>query len=107
MAKKSASKTTSKPAGKPMGSSKTAQMSKSLSQQTGKSSAKSPGQSSGPKNEGEGNKTAARNYNAGTKQFVESGKVGAAAKAAEKAIDGPEGKELRKAEKAGLKPSRR
>jgi hypothetical protein len=57
-------------------------------------------------NEGEGNKSAARRYNEGTKDFVKSGKVGAAAKAAEKAIEGAEGKELRKAEKAGLKHSR-
>ncbi len=64
------------------------------------------GKSSGQKNEGEGNKTAARHYNANTEKFVKAGKVAAAAKAAEKAIDGPEGKSLRQAEKEGLKHSR-
>jgi hypothetical protein len=53
------------------------------------------------KNEGEGNHTAAKQYNDAQKQFAESGKVGPAAKDAAKAVDGPEGNELRKAEEAG------
>jgi hypothetical protein len=53
------------------------------------------------KNEGEGNQTAARQYNEAQKSFAESGKVGAAAKDAARAVDGPEGDELRKAEEIG------
>lgn len=60
----------------------------------------------GQKNEGEGNKTAARHYNDKTTAFAKSGKVDAAAKKAEQAVDGAEGKELRQAEKEGLKHSR-
>ncbi len=52
-------------------------------------------------NEGEGNKTAAKHYNQATQKFVQEGKVGPAAKAAEKAVDGPEGEELRRAEEIG------
>jgi len=54
---------------------------------------------SGLENEGEGNKTAARRYDEETRKFVESGKVDPAASEAKKAIDGPEGEELRRAEK--------
>lgn len=53
----------------------------------------------GLENEGEGNKTAARRYDDATQKFVESGKVEPAAREAKKAIDGPEGDELRRAEK--------
>jgi len=53
----------------------------------------------GLENEGEGNKTAARRYDDATEKFVESGKVDEAAREAKKAIDGPEGEELRRAEK--------
>ena len=52
-------------------------------------------------NEGEGNRTAARAYNKGATQFTGSGKVEAQAKAAERAVDGPEGPALRDAEAAG------
>jgi hypothetical protein len=62
--------------------------------------------SSGQQNEGEGNKTAARHYNEDTRKFVKDGKVEQAAKDAEKALDGAEGQELRKAEREGLKHSR-
>lgn len=58
------------------------------------------------RNEGEGNRTAARAYNEAQQKFVKSGKVEKAAKDAEKAIDGPEAKELEKAEKEGLKHAR-
>ena len=67
--------------------------------------------SSGLENEGEGNKTAARHYNDATQKYVESGKVADAAREAQEALDGPEGEELRRAEKegkshaAGAKPS--
>jgi hypothetical protein len=53
------------------------------------------------KNEGEGNHTAAKEYNDGQKKFAQSGRVDQAAKDAAKAVDGPEGDELRKAEEAG------
>jgi hypothetical protein len=53
------------------------------------------------KNEGEGNHTAAKQYNDAQKQFVQSGKVDSAAKDAARAVDGPEGAALRKAEEAG------
>lgn len=51
-------------------------------------------------NEGEGNRTAARRYNEATREFIDSGKVGEAARKAKEAVDGPEGEELRKAEAA-------
>jgi hypothetical protein len=53
------------------------------------------------KNEGEGNHTAAKQYNDAQKRFAESGKVDPAAKDAAKAVDGPEGSELREAELIG------
>ena len=51
-------------------------------------------------NEGEGSRTAAHNYNKGTADFIASGKVPKAARDAEKALDGPEAAELKKAEEA-------
>lgn len=53
------------------------------------------------KNEGEGNRTAARQYNEAQKQFAQSGKVEPAARDAARAVDGPEGNDLRKAEQEG------
>jgi hypothetical protein len=58
-----------------------------------------------PANEGEGNRTAARHYNDAQHKFAESGKVASGAKDAEKAIEGPEGEELRRAEEIGKKHS--
>ncbi len=52
-------------------------------------------------NEGEGNRTAAKQYNDAQKKFADSGKVGPAATDAAKAVDGAEGSELRKAEEIG------
>ena len=57
----------------------------------------------GFENEGEGNKTAARNYNKATEEYVRSGKSEKAAADAKKAVEGPEGAELREAEEEGLK----
>jgi hypothetical protein len=54
----------------------------------------------GDANEGEGNYTAARHYNDATRDYVKSGRVDQAAKKAEAAVEGPEGKELREAELA-------
>lgn len=45
-------------------------------------------------NEGEGNRTAAKEYNKETKAFVKSGRVGEAAAEAKRAMDGAEGKDL-------------
>ena len=59
------------------------------------------------KNEGEGNRTADRNYRKRTKEFIASGRVGAAAKSAAKAMSGGERKELEKAEAKGKAPARK
>ncbi len=61
---------------------------------------KSPS-SAGSENEGEGNKTAAREYNREQKQFAESGKVEPAARDAARALDTDEAKELKQAERIG------
>ncbi|MCC7048320.1 MAG: hypothetical protein IT562_16520 [Alphaproteobacteria bacterium] len=53
------------------------------------------------RNEGEGNKTAARNYNEKTRNFVESGKVEKNADKARAAVEGAEHDQLEQAEKAG------
>jgi hypothetical protein len=55
----------------------------------------------GGENQGEGDYKSARVYNEHQKQFNESGKIEKAAKDAEKAIEGKEGDELRRAEEAG------
>ena len=53
------------------------------------------------KNEGEGNRTAARQYDEAQRRFVKSGKVDEKAKEAERAIAGKEGVALREAELVG------
>lgn len=50
-------------------------------------------------NEGEGSRSAARNYDRGVEQTVKGGHVEESAKKAEAALDGAEGDELRAAEK--------
>jgi hypothetical protein len=58
-------------------------------------------------NEGEGNRTADREYREGVRRHVESGASEPAAEEAQEALEGAEGDELRKAEeaaKAGRKP---
>jgi len=57
-------------------------------------SAKSP-------NEGEGNRTAARQYNEATREFIASGKVDEQAEAARRAVEGRERAELERAEATG------
>ncbi|HEX7198651.1 MAG TPA: DUF2934 domain-containing protein [Dongiaceae bacterium] len=52
-------------------------------------------------NEGEGSRTAALAYDHSQTEFAQKGDVKGKAKAAKKALDGPEGAELRKAEAAG------
>ncbi len=54
-----------------------------------------------PKNEGEGSRIAAKQYNEATRKFVESGKVDSAAKDAERAVEGVEAEELKHAEDEG------
>jgi hypothetical protein len=51
--------------------------------------------------EGEGNHTAARQYDDATEEFARSGKVGKAARDAARALDGPEAADLERAEEAG------
>lgn len=53
---------------------------------------------SGQRNEGEGNKTAARRYDKAVEKTVKSGVVAEKARAAVRALEGPEGRELRRAE---------
>jgi hypothetical protein len=60
----------------------------------------------GQRNEGEGNKTAARHYNEATTEFAKSGKVEEKAQEARKAVDGQDGDKLRKAEREGLQKAR-
>jgi hypothetical protein len=70
-----------------------------------KSQRKSPiGKQQGPAqpaNEGEGSRSAARDYNERTERFIHSGKVDESAKKAERAVDSSERKELTDAEKIG------
>jgi hypothetical protein len=53
------------------------------------------------KNEGEGNRTAAREYNEATKRFTQSGRVEESGKKAKKAVEGREQAELERAEQVG------
>ena len=55
-------------------------------------------------NEGEGDKTAARQYNEGQQRFAQSGKVGRA-REAEEALDGPEKEAFQQAEAVGKRHS--
>lgn len=57
------------------------------------------------RNEGEGNHTAARQYDKAQTDFAKSGKVEPAARDAARAVDGPEGEALREAEQAGKRHS--
>lgn len=52
---------------------------------------------------GEGNRTAAKRYNAGVEQTVKSGQVEELADEAKKALAGPEGEALRAAEEKAKK----
>lgn len=53
------------------------------------------------RNEGEGNKTAARQYNEAQQRFVKSGKVEEKAREAEQSLKTPEKPELERAEAIG------
>lgn len=61
---------------------------------------KNPDKGSQP-NEGEGNRSAARDYNQRTKRFANSGQVEKKAREARQAVDGEEGDELARAETEG------
>lgn len=52
-------------------------------------------------NEGEGSRSAARDYNQRTERFIKSGRVEKSAEEAERALEGPEGQDLRDAEQIG------
>lgn len=53
------------------------------------------------RNEGEGNRTAARQYNEAQRRFVQSGKVDEKAHEAEHSLDTPERKVMERAEAVG------
>ena len=53
------------------------------------------------KNEGEGSRTAAEHYNQGVRQHVQGGKASEQAKEAEQALEGREGRDLKRAEEIG------
>ena len=56
-------------------------------------------------NQGEVNRTAAREFNRAQEQFAKSGKVEQAARSAERALDTKEAKELKQAEELGRRHS--
>lgn len=58
------------------------------------------------KNEGEGSRTAAREYNKDAQEFARSGKVEKSAEKAREAVEGEEREALQRAEKEGLKKAR-
>jgi len=77
---------------------------KQQGQQAGKAQVQQGG---GQQNEGEGNRTAARKYNAETQQAAQNpGRTERQAQDAKRAIDSPEGEELERAEEVGKKPAR-
>lgn len=59
-----------------------------------------------PKNEGEGNKTAARHYNKAATEFARTGPVEEKAQEAREAVKGKDGEALRDAEREGLAKAR-
>jgi hypothetical protein len=58
------------------------------------------------RNEGEGSRTAARNFNRQARAFTKSGKVDKAAQTAKEALQGPEREELKEAEAKGEERAR-
>ncbi|MCO6415448.1 hypothetical protein JYK14_04550 [Siccirubricoccus sp. KC 17139] len=57
------------------------------------------------KNEGEGSRSAAKQYNDSTKAFTQSGKVPKAAEDAKRAVESPEAADLKRAEAEGKRHS--
>jgi hypothetical protein len=82
---------------------------KKTAKKTAKKAVKAKTGGRGSKLEGEGSYTASRNYDRGTEKFIarNKGRIGKMAKDAETALEGPEGKSLRAAEKAGRARARR
>lgn len=70
------------------------------------SDSKGPGRSARQRNEGEGNRTAAKQYNKETKEFVDSGRVDEAAQEAQRAMEGKERDELLRDEATGRSRAR-
>ena len=68
---------------------------------SGANNQRSKKEMSGERNEGEGNQTAARQYNEAQQQFVRSGKVDQQARDAEKGLDSAERTELENADLVG------
>jgi hypothetical protein len=66
---------------------------------------KSPVKETPARNEGEGNRTAARNYNREQQNFVRTGKVEEKAHEAKEAVEGKEREELERAEAEGKRHS--
>lgn len=64
------------------------------------------GSTAAQKNEGEGSKSAARRYDSAATAHAASGKSKARAEEAEKALDGPEAAEMKRAEEKGKAPLR-
>lgn len=62
-------------------------------------------QNTSSRNEGEGNRTAARQYNEAQQRFVKSGKVADKARQAEQALEAGEKTELQRAEALGKRHS--
>jgi hypothetical protein len=60
----------------------------------------------GQRNEGEGNKTAAKEYNRETTEFAKSGQVEGKAREAKQALEGKDGDKLREAEREGKSHAR-
>lgn len=57
-------------------------------------------------NEGEGSRSAARDYNRRTERFIHDGRVDKSAEEAKRAVDSPERDDLQEAEKIGRGPRR-
>jgi len=74
-----------------------------------KKTSKKPAARKSGKLEGEGSYTATRNFDKAQESFVKrnKAKIGKLGKAASKALDGPEGKSLRAAEKRAKAKARR
>ncbi len=58
------------------------------------------------RNEGEGNRTADKDYVERTKKFIDEGKVGPAAEKAKKSLETDEGDDLKRAEEEGKRPAK-
>jgi hypothetical protein len=74
-----------------------------MTQPTPQDPASTPAADTSKDLQGEGNYDAARKFDAEERAFVESGKVDAAARAARKALDGPEGEDLEAARHAAAR----